>query len=91
LEKVPELGKNLKVKREMDPDHPWGNHYLLLEGPLKRWNLMGELPRLNLSSDDDMDHKGKAYSRISMTSILTPTVFKMALEMEMMKEPPIIS
>ena len=47
-------------------DHAWGNHYFALGGAVKG-GIYGDLPNLNLESEDDIDHKGRLIPKISMS------------------------
>jgi len=47
-------------------DHAWGNHYFVLGGAVKS-GIYGDLPDLNLGSDDDIGHKGRLIPKISMS------------------------
>jgi len=62
---VSEFGRSLGDNGN-GTDHAWGNHYFVLGGAVKG-GVYGELPDLNLSSDDDIDHKGRLIPKISMS------------------------
>ena len=70
---VSEFGRSLGDNGN-GTDHAWGNHYFVLGGAVKG-GVYGELPDLNLSSDDDIDHKGRLIPKIS-TSQYYSTVLK---------------
>jgi len=62
---VSEFGRSLGDNGN-GTDHAWGNHYFALGGAVKG-GVYGELPNLNLSSEDDIDHKGRLIPKISMS------------------------
>jgi len=62
---VSEFGRSLGDNGN-GTDHAWGNHYFALGGAVKG-GIYGDLPDLNLESEDDIDHKGRLIPKISMS------------------------
>ena len=54
-----EFGRPLKPNSSGGTDHGWGNHFLVMGGPVNGNRLIGRMPEMILGGADDMDEDGQ--------------------------------
>ncbi len=54
-----EFGRPLQPNSSGGTDHGWGNHFMVMGGPVRGNRLIGRMPEMILGGPDDMDADGQ--------------------------------